>query len=336
MSGASAGANTGTSAGTSAGTSVGELDRFAEESIARGSRSFAAAARLFDAETRRDVMRLYSWCRHCDDVVDGQEGGQGRVASAETPQARIEALRRDTARALEGETAGLSPSFLALASVARRHAMPARLFEAHLQGFALDVAERRYETLPELLVYCWHVAGVVGVMMSIVMGAREPETLDRAADLGLAFQLTNIARDVVADAGEGRLYVPLEWLREAGLSRGDLLDPGHADAVARLQARLVEAAEPYYASARVGIGHLPRRSAWAIATAALVYRRIGLKLVAQGADAHGRRVSTTRAEKLAAITAGAFAALAPRRSAPPPPPRDAGLWQRPRIEGGPA
>ncbi len=182
---------------------AGELDRFAEASIAQGSKSFAAAARLFDGATRRDVMRLYSWCRHCDDVVDGQEGGQGHVASPEPPEARIAGLRRDTARALAGEANGLPLSFRALGAVARRHAMPASLFEEHLNGFALDVEGRRYETLDELLTYCWHVAGVVGVMMARVMGARDEAVLDRAADLGLAFQLTNIARDVVADAGRG-------------------------------------------------------------------------------------------------------------------------------------
>ena len=308
------------------------LDRFAEDSIAKGSKSFAAAARLFDPATRRDVMRLYSWCRHCDDVVDGQEGGQGQVVSAEPPEARIAALRRDTARALSGETAGLDPSFRALATVARRHAMPQALFEEHLKGFALDVEGRRYETLDELLLYCWHVAGVVGVMMSSVMGVREEAVLDRAADLGLAFQLTNIARDVVADAGEGRVYLPLGWLRAEGLAPADLADPGHAEAVARLQARLVAEAEPYYASARIGIDHLPRRSAWAIATAARVYRRIGLKLVEQGAAAHGRRISTTKAEKLGAIASGAAIALRSRKRLHPP--RDGALWQRPRLDPG--
>ncbi|ALN74487.1 phytoene/squalene synthase family protein [Aureimonas sp. AU20] len=308
------------------------LDRFAEDSIAKGSKSFAAAAQLFDPATRRDVMRLYAWCRHCDDVVDGQEGGQGRVHAPEPPEARIAGLRGDTARALAGETARLHPSFLALASVAHRHSMPAALFEEHLKGFALDVDGQRYETLDALLAYCWHVAGVVGVMMSAVMGVREEAVLDRAADLGLAFQLTNIARDVVADAGEGRVYLPLGWLREEGLTPADLLDPAKAEPVARLQARLVAAAEPYYASARIGIDHLPRRSAWAVATAALVYRRIGLKLVERGAAAHGRRISTGTGEKLGAILRGAGTAFGPRRLANPA--RDPALWQRPRIDPG--
>lgn len=302
------------------------IERFAERSIAAGSKSFAAAARLFDPATRRDVVMLYAWCRHCDDVVDGQEGGQGRVASAIEPENRIAALRRDTARALVGDTADLAESFRALGEVAHRHRIPAALFHEHLEGFAHDVEGRRYRTLDDLLVYCWHVAGVVGVLMGRVMGVHDEGVLDRACDLGLAFQLTNIARDVVEDAREGRVYLPLDWLAEEGIEPGDLADAAHAPAVARLRARLVAAAEPYYASARVGIDALPRRSAWAIATAERVYRRIGEKLVAAGEGAHDRRVSTTKGEKVAAITLAAWTATRFRDYGAPP--RDPALWHR--------
>ncbi|MBB3952012.1 phytoene/squalene synthase family protein [Aureimonas jatrophae] len=303
---------------------------FAERSIAKGSKSFAAAARLFDAATRGDVVRLYAWCRHCDDVADGQEGGHLTGARPEVAIAeRVAGLRRDTDRALAGDTAGLDPSFQALAEVARRHALPPALFHEHLKGFELDAGGRRYETLDELLGYCWHVAGVVGVLMARVMGVTDEAVLDRACDLGLAFQLTNIARDVVEDAGEGRVYVPLAWLREEGIAPADLAQPAHAAAVARLRRRLVEAAEPYYASARQGVDRLPRRSAWAIGTAERVYRRIGLKLVAAGEAAHGQRVSTGTGEKAAAILGGGWGAV--RFRAYGEEPRDPALWRRPAI-----
>ena len=305
------------------------VERFAERSIAQGSKSFAAAARLFDPATRRDVVMLYSWCRHCDDVVDGQEGGQGRIVSPLPPADRIAVLRRDTDLALAGKTDGLTASFRALGEVARRHAIPAGLFHEHLAGFAHDVEGRRYRTLPDLLRYCWHVAGVVGVLMGRVMGVHDEAVLDRASDLGLAFQLTNIARDVVEDAREGRVYVPLDWLAEEGLTETDLVDPRHAKAVARLRARLVAAAEPYYASARVGIDLLPRRSAWAIATAERVYRRIGEKLVAAGEGAFERRVSTSTGEKLAAIAGAAWTATRFRDYGTMP--RDPALWHRPAL-----
>ncbi|MBB3996793.1 phytoene/squalene synthase family protein [Aureimonas pseudogalii] len=307
----------------------GDVAAFAARSIAAGSKSFAAAARLFDRETRERVMMLYAWCRHCDDVVDGQEGGRGRVASSLTPVERIEGLRRDTHAALDGRLAELDPAFHALAAVAGRANLSPALLDEHLAGFADDVAGCRYRTLDELMVYCWRVAGVVGVMMAGIMGARDEGVLDRAADLGLAFQLTNIARDVVEDAAEGRVYLPLDWLAEEGVSPADLADPRHAANIARLRARLVAAAEPYYASARIGVDALPRRSAWAIATAERVYRRIGLKLTAAGEAAGDRRISTTKGEKFGAIAGAGWTALRFRDYGGSE--RDPALWRRPAL-----
>ncbi|WP_185984920.1 phytoene/squalene synthase family protein [Aureimonas mangrovi] len=305
-----------------------DIEAFSAASIAVGSKSFAAAARLFDARTRRSVIMLYAWCRHCDDVVDGQEAGSAeRVPDTRSPQERIAALRRDTALAFEGSTQGLHPSFAALASVVREHDIQRSLCEEHLAGFEMDVEGRTYETLDDLMLYCWRVAGVVGVMMARIMGVSDAATLDRAADLGLAFQLTNIARDVVDDARAGRVYVPLQWLREEGLAPADLTDPAHAGGIARLRERLVIAADEYYFSARVGIDALPRRSAWAIGTAWGVYRTIGVKLVQRGEAAFGERISTRKSEKAAQMLEGARMALFRGGGADP---RDPDLWTRPR------
>ena len=95
--------------------------------------------------------------------------------------------------------------------------MPHRYPLEHLDGFVMDVEGREYHTLTDTVEYCYHVAGVVGVMMAYIMGVRDEPTLDRATDLGLAFQLTNICRDVVEDAEVGRVYLPLDWLTEAGV-----------------------------------------------------------------------------------------------------------------------
>src|SRR5690606_41781745 len=106
----------------------------------------------------------------------------------------------------------------------------------------------------------YHVAGAVGVMMAQIMGVHQEATLDRACDLGLAFQLTNIARDVVDDAALGRSYLPAQWLREEGISAAEVGRPEQAAAVARVPARRVQAAEPYCGSARLGTQPLPSRS----------------------------------------------------------------------------
>ncbi|AVP58389.1 phytoene/squalene synthase family protein [Pulveribacter suum] len=316
------------------------LHRHATEAIRQGSQSFAAAARLLDPETRAGTVLLYAWCRHCDDVIDGQELGHGRRALQEDGCAgmdRIAALRDLTRRACAGEPME-HPAFAGLQQVVRHHGIPLYLLEEHLAGFAMDVEPgTRYERIEDTLHYAWRVAGVVGVMMALVMGTRgaqaqvPPQVLDRACDLGVAFQLTNIARDIVDDARAGRVYLPAQWLRDAGLPAGApqaLLAPAHRAALATVAARLVALAEPYYRSSLTGIGALPLRSAWSIATARGVYREIGRRVDALGPAAWDTRVATTRADKLLLIARGGALALLsrtwlPRTSAP------LSSWRRP-------
>ena len=300
----------------------------AAASIAKGSRSFAAAARLFDRPTRESAILLYAWCRHCDDVVDGQDHGHAteRGAASGAAGARLAALQASTRAALVPGARPEEPPFAALAEVVRRAEIPPGYPLAHLDGFRMDVEERRYRGFADTLDYCYHVAGVVGVMMAHVMGVRDPVTLDRACDLGIAFQLTNMARDLVDDARVGRVYVPEEWLTQEGLADAGLADLVHRAALARIAARLVDSAEPYYASARIGIDALPPRSSWAIATALGIYRAIGTEVKRRGPRAWDRRVSTSAAAKLGHVLRGA-GRLARRR--PDVRPERPGLWTRP-------
>ncbi|MES2739738.1 MAG: 15-cis-phytoene synthase CrtB [Pseudomonadota bacterium] len=299
----------------------------ATETIAVGSKSFAAAARLFAPPVRRSVLMLYAWCRHCDDVIDNQELGFANPAQAGHDDAgALARLERETRRAYAGEAMS-EPAFAALQEVARNHHIARRYAFDHLAGFAMDVQQASYETIEDTLRYCYHVAGVVGLMMAQIMGAQDDAVLDRACDLGLAFQLTNIARDIVEDAGVGRCYLPAQWLREAGIPPAEVALPRHRLALAGVAARLVDHAEPYYVSAADGIIALPLRSAWAIATAHGVYRQIGVEVRARGAAAWDTRARTTRLTKLRLLVKGGARALASRfktRRARPPQ-----LWQRP-------
>ncbi|WP_454915748.1 phytoene/squalene synthase family protein [Xanthobacter sediminis] len=299
-----------------------------EAAIAQGSKSFAAAARLFDARTRADAVMLYAWCRHCDDVVDGQVLGHGRIAADASPKARLDQLYEETARAYRGAPSA-HPAFAAFAEVVRRNAIPERYPLDLLDGFRMDVEGRRYETLNDTLSYCYHVAGVVGVMMALIMGADEETVLDRASDLGLAFQLTNISRDVVEDAASGRLYLPADLLAAEGVPEDAVADPARRAALARVVARLLDAAEAYYAQARIGLSALPLRSACAVAAAREVYRAIGIEVRRRGPAAWDGRVSTSRGQKLALLARG-IAAAAGSRFAAPAPERPAHLWTRPR------
>jgi phytoene synthase len=300
----------------------------ATDTIAVGSKSFATAAKLFDPLTRRSVLMLYAWCRYCDDVIDGQELGFNVTPVDSTlPEQRLEMLKNQTLRAWEGGEMS-EPAFAAFQEVALGHNIPLQLAYDHLDGFAMDVRETHYETFDDTLQYCYRVAGVVGLMMARVMGVRDEAVLDRACDLGLAFQLTNIARDIVEDARVGRCYLPARWLAEEGIPADAIERAELRPKLARLAYRLVAEAEPYYASARAGLAGLPLRSAWAIASAHGVYREIGIKVSAAGSRAWDRRQGTSAIEKSGLLLKGAGQALTSRFATPAP--RPAGLWQRPR------
>lgn len=296
-----------------------------QAAIAAGSQSFAAAARLMPAGIRDDTVMLYAWCRHADDVVDGQVLGHAADADSGDPSERLALLKARTLEALHG-TGPLDAPFAALRTVARRHDFPDRWPMDLIDGFAMDVAGRTYRTLNDTLDYSYHVAGVVGVMMARVMGVREPAVLDRACDLGLAFQLTNIARDVIDDARIGRSYLPQDWLDEAGAAVGDDIP---SPALYGVILRLLDVAEPYYASALAGLPALPLRCAWSIAASARIYRAIGTRIRTGGPDAYRRRIGTTGMAK-AGLAARAMADAGMSRVRAPASPRD-GLWTRPRA-----
>jgi 15-cis-phytoene synthase len=283
----------------------------AGESIALGSKSFAAASRLFDQATRERAWLLYAWCRACDDLADGQEHGHGIHAVADA-DARLEAIRARTAAALDGQWVG-DPAFDALRIVIAETGMPHRLVWDVVEGFALDAAGWQPQSEADLMRYCYHVAGAVGCMMAVVMGVAPDDepVLDRACDLGLAFQLANIARDVAEDAAAGRCYLPRDWLRVAGIDPHDLL--ANRDALVGVLRRLTDSAAEYEQSARGGTPALGFRSAWAVLAAAGIYGDIARKVAARGSRAWDSRVTTSKLEKLGWIVRAFGQAQARRR-----------------------
>ena len=280
-------------------------------SIKKGSKSFALASRVFPPALRDDASMLYAWCRYCDDVIDGQEMGHGQIEDYKTGQAdRLEDLRAATRAALAG-TPTDNPIFAGVARVFKTHHIPHIHAEELLKGFEMDAQDRVYKTVDDILDYSYHVAGVVGVMMAYLMGVRGDTakgnaTLDRASDLGLAFQLTNIARDVIDDAEADRVFVPQDLLLAAGAptDAASLMDKANWPAAHKAASAQLDIAEAYYASARVGIKELPFRCAWAISAALKVYREIGETLRARGPNAWEHRVSASSGRKIwLAVTA---------------------------------
>jgi phytoene/squalene synthetase len=163
-----------------------------------------------------------------------------------------------------------------LLCAAQTWGIPKAVFEALLEGFQWDSSERQYETIEELIEYCVRVASTVGVMMTLVMGESDVPTLARACDLGVAFQLTNIARDVGEDARNGRVYLPESWLRDEGLSSKALIaDPRISEPLRRVVDRILRVADQIYVDAEVGVRMLPSTCQPAVQAAHLIYRSIG-------------------------------------------------------------
>jgi phytoene synthase len=272
-----------------------ELVAAAGETIRRGSKSFHMASRLFDRTTRERAWLLYCWCRHCDDVCDGQDLGfdSGRAPGCTDA---VEAL---TGRVLAGGRTGILP-FDALGALLAECPLPNRYVLDHLQGFALDAQGWRPRDEADLLRYCYHVAGAVGCMMAILMGVEpgDEETLARASDLGIAFQLSNIARDLRDDHEAGRCYLPADWIERHGLDRRDPLRPDRREALVGVAARLADLAARFEASAHAGVARLPFRARWAVLAAARVYGAIGRRVASRGGTAWETRVTVSRGEKL--------------------------------------
>lgn len=303
------------------------------EAIRKGSKSFAAAARLFDPETRGNVYKLYAWCRYCDDVIDGQELGFAKAEpQTSTIEERLTQIRDLTERALAGEQVD-EPEFQALQQIVQRYEIPHRHPMDMIEGFAMDAAEYQYETLEDTLLYCYHVAGVVGVMMTYVMGVSDASVLRRAADLGIAFQLTNIARDVMDDASAGRCYLPRDLLRKNGVPPDQVANPEYRANVVKVAKELLRVADRYYESAAEGVRALPLRAAWAICTARGVYRDIGEIVLAQGESAWQQRAVVSKSRKMFWVLAGGMRAVASvgLRRFQQASPRATDLWMKPGI-----
>lgn len=284
-----------------------EEDASCAQMLRGGSKSFFAASRLLVPAYREPATALYAFCRVADDAID----------FASDPHDALAALCRRLDAIYAGEPL---PAIAdrAFAPVVVRYAIPRTLPQALLEGFAWDAVGRRYETLDELLDYAARVAGTVGAMMALIMGVRTPQTLARACELGLAMQLTNIARDVGEDARNGRVYLPLQWLREEGVELAAwLADPQPLPAVRRVTQRLLDEADRHYERAQTGIAALPRSCRPAMMAARLVYAEIGREVERRGCDSVSGRAVVSGRRKLALLLRASLASAAMAPAAGP-------------------
>ena len=264
-----------------------------------GSKSFFAASLMLPARLRGPATALYAFCRLADDAID--LGGEPHAAMTEL-RARLDAIYARTPFAIDADRA--------LTATVHRFDIPRALLDALLEGFYWDALGRRYDTLPELEAYASRVAGTVGAMMALVMGERSPQALARACELGVAMQLTNIARDVGEDARNGRLYLPRRWLAEEGLdAEAWLREPVFTPALGRVVRRLLDTADALYARAEHGIAALPRDCRPAIRAARLVYAEIGHQLARQGLDSIRQRTVVATSRKLVLMARASWSAV---------------------------
>ena len=243
--------------------------------IQHHSKSFALASRLLPPAVRADVLVLYAWCRRADDTVD----------LAADPAAGLARLQAELDAVYEGCPAA-DPLLEAFAQLVHRCALPRHYPQELLAGMGMDLTPALYADHTALALYCYRVAGVVGLMMCHVMGVADDAALEQAAQLGMAMQLTNICRDVAEDWQRGRLYLPyraLGFADEAAV-RAALAGPIDADLAGRLPAQvrdLLARADAYYRCGMGGIGALDWRCGLAVRAAAGIYRGIGTALARQ-------------------------------------------------------
>lgn len=262
--------------------------------IRTGSLSFHAASKLLPASVRDPALVLYAFCRVADDEVD-EVGNADKAAAVLRLRDRLDLIYAGRPKD--------SPCDRAFAGVVEAFEMPRALPDALLEGLAWDACGRRYETLSGVLDYSARVAAAVGAMMCVLMRARDADTLARACDLGLAMQLTNIARDVGEDARAGRLFLPLDWLADEGIdAEAFLAAPAALPGIRRATARLLRKATSLYRRSEAGIATLPLACRPGIYAARHIYAAIGNKVARAGHDSVSARARTGKAQKLGLLT----------------------------------
>mgnify|MGYP000175571614 CR=1 FL=1 len=306
--------------------------RLTRRFIAHHSKSFYLSSLLLPRGRREESWALYAFCRQADDSVDGENPGDGTVpadAPAETAVLllRVRGLRQRLAAVYAGVPGSGDAHAIdrAFRAVAVRTGLPQAVPQRLLTGMEMDARGVSYRTWEELYGYCFNVAATVGLMMTYVMGHRMPparrtEVLLRACDLGMAMQLSNIARDIGEDARRGRSYLPEELLQRHSLTTAQVLALGQAgqDAPPPLRAavrELVQRADSHYQAAALGAAMLPRESQLSIRSALLIYSGIGERLRAKGYDSLTQRVYVPLGGKLLRVLRAWVRGLV----APPPP-----------------
>jgi 15-cis-phytoene synthase len=264
-------------------------EQYCQDKAARSGSSFYYSFLFLPPERRRAITALYAYCREVDDVVD-------ECADPAVARTKLAWWRGEIAATFAGSAQ--HPVARALVPVVRAFNLPQRRFEDILDGMEMDLRYNRYPDFATLQSYCYRVAGVVGLMAAEIFGYRDSATLKYAENLGTAFQLTNIIRDVGEDARRGRVYLPLDELARFNVSAEHVLHLQDSEALRRLIEFQIERAEEYY---RVAFAMLPaqdRKAQRPGLVMAAIYRSVLDKIRNNGCKVLDRRTSLTPIRKL--------------------------------------
>ncbi len=279
-----------------------ESFRYCGRVARRRARTFYYAFLLLGPEEREAMCALYAFMRYCDDLSDDLG------ADPQQAQRLLAKWRSDLEDALNGRL-GDHPVWPAFRCVVERHRIPHDYFRSIIDGVASDLEPRELRTFEELYRYCYSVASVVGLSVIHILGFESPRAPELAEKCGVAFQLTNILRDVREDAGRGRVYFPVEDLEQFGLRREDVLAGQPGGGFRRLMEFEAKRAERYYSESAplCSLVRRPNRaSLWALIE---IYRRLLGKIARSDYDVLGSRIRLTAAEKCCVLARAAVRAF---------------------------
>jgi phytoene synthase len=274
-------------------------DEYCAEKAAQSGSSFYYSFRLLAPDRRRAITALYAYCREVDDVVD-------EVSDPNVARTKLAWWRTEVERIYDATPQ--HPVALALADAVRRYRLPKEHLLRVIDGMQMDLERTRYATFAELEDYCDHVAGVVGLLSAEIFGYEDARTRDYARSLGIAFQLTNIIRDVGEDARRGRIYLPEEDLDRFGVAALDVLHARTSPAFVELMRFEVERARGWYDDAIAALPARDRRAQRPGLAMAAIYRTLLDEIARDGYEVLDRRIALTPLRKLWIATRAAWQA----------------------------
>ncbi len=264
-------------------------DEYCKDKAASSGSSFYYSFLFLPPQRRRAITALYAFCREVDDVVDETEDTQ--LARTKLAWWRNEVANLFAGRPQHPVTRALEPALAPFGITAKR-------LNEIIDGMQMDLDQSRYLDFKGLERYCYHVAGVVGLLAAGIFGYRNPATPEYATNLGLAFQLTNIIRDVGDDARRNRIYLPMDELKRFEVPAADILNANYSDNFTRLMAFQAERARSYYAAAMAALPAEDRRDQRAGLIMAAIYGAVLAEVEADGFKVLTQRTSLTPMRKL--------------------------------------